>query len=49
MRKIKKDVISIQETHSDVKNAAEWMQEWVCVSVLSHNITLSEGVGILFT
>ncbi len=22
------DVIFIQETHSDVKNAADWMQEW---------------------
>ncbi len=39
----------IQETHSDVKNAADWMQEWDGISVLSHNTTLSGGVGILFT
>ncbi len=43
------DVIFIQETHSDVKNAADWMQEWDGISVLSHNTTLSGGVGILFT
>ncbi len=43
------DVIFIQETHSDVKNAADWMQEWNGISVLSHNTTLSGGVGILFT
>ncbi len=48
--KLKKiDVIFIQETHSDVKNAADWMQEWDGISVLSHNTTLSGGVGILFT
>ncbi len=43
------DVIFIQETHSDVKKAADWMQEWDGISVLSHNTTLSGGVGILFT
>jgi len=46
------DVIFIQETHSDVKNAADWMQEWDGISVLSHNTTLSGGWcgwPILFT
>lgn len=43
------DVAFIQETHSDVKNAADWMQEWDGFSVLSHNTTLSGGVAILFS
>ncbi len=34
---------------SDVKNAADWMQEWDGISVLSHNTTLSGGVGILYS
>lgn len=42
-------VIFIQKTHSDVKNAADWMQEWEGITVLSQNTTtLSGGVGVLF-
>lgn len=35
--------------HSDVKNAMDWTRELEGSSVLSHNTTLSGGVGILFT
>lgn len=43
------DVTLVQETHSDVKIAVDWMQEWDGVSILSHNTSLSGGVGILFS
>lgn len=42
------DVVMLQETHSDLKNAADWAGEWNGVSVLSHNTSLSGGVAILF-
>ncbi len=42
------DVVMLQETHSDLKNAADWAGEWEGVSVLSHNTSLSGGVAILF-
>ncbi len=38
----------LQETHSDLKNAADWAGEWEGVSVLSHNTSLSGGVAIVF-
>ncbi len=44
----KVDVIMLQETHSDLRNAADWAVEWDGVSVLSHNTSLSGGVAILF-
>ncbi len=37
------DVVMLQETHSDLKNAADWAGEWEGVSVLSHNTSLSGG------
>ncbi len=42
------DVAMLQETHSDLRNAADWAAEWDGVSVLSHNTSLSGGVAILF-
>lgn len=42
------DVTFVQETHSDVKIAVDWMQEWDGVSILSHNTSRSGGVRILF-
>lgn len=42
------DVVMLQETHSDLKNAADWAGEWGGVSVLSHKTSLSGGVAILF-
>jgi len=42
------DVVMLQETHSDLRNAADWAEEWDGVSVLSHNTSLSGGVAILF-
>lgn len=37
------DVVFLQKTHSDIKNAADWAREWDCFSVLSHNTSLSWG------
>lgn len=42
------DVVFLQETHSDDKNAVEWLKEWNGLSFLSHNTSLSGGVCILF-
>ncbi len=42
------DVAMLQETHSDLRNPADWAAEWDGVSVLSHNTSLSGGVAILF-
>lgn len=42
------DVAMLQETHSDLRNAADWAEEWEGVAVLSHNTSLSGGVAILF-
>ncbi len=48
--KLKKiDIIFLQETHSDIKNAVEWTREWDGISVLSHNTTVSGGVAVLFS
>ncbi len=40
--------VMLQETHSDLKNAADWAGEWEGVSVWSHNTSLSGGVAIRF-
>lgn len=42
------DVILLQETHSDVKNAADWAREFEGTSVLSHHTSTSAGVAVLF-
>lgn len=42
------DVALLQETHSDLVNAAEWGLEWAGLSLLSHNTSVSGGVAILF-
>ncbi len=34
----KKDVTLLQETHTDLNNAADWAVEWNGIAVLSHNI-----------
>lgn len=41
-------VLFLQETHSDVKIAVEWAKEWGSFLFLSHNISLSGGVAVLF-
>lgn len=43
------DVLMLQETHSDLRNAADWTEVWDGVSVLSHNTSVSGGVAILFS
>ncbi|MGL5904155.1 MAG: endonuclease/exonuclease/phosphatase family protein, partial [Cetobacterium sp.] len=43
------DVVLLQETHSDVQNAANWAMEWDGLSFLSHNNSLSAGVAVLFS
>jgi len=43
------DVLFLQETHSDVGNEADWSREWEGELILSHNTTLSGGVGFLFS
>ncbi|KAK0147956.1 Transposon TX1 uncharacterized protein [Merluccius polli] len=43
------DVLFLQETRSDVGNEADWNREWEGELVLSHNTTLSGGVGFLFS
>ncbi len=42
------DVLFLQETHSDEKNAIEWAKEWGGLLFLSHNTSLSGGVAVLF-
>lgn len=42
------DVILLQETHSAVKNAADWAREFEGTSVLSHHTSTSAGVAVLF-
>jgi len=43
------DVSFVQETHSDVLNAADWAKEFDGLVILSHSISLSGGVGVLFS
>ncbi len=38
----------LQETHTDLNNAADWAVEWNGIAVLSRNTSLSGGVAILF-
>lgn len=45
----KTDVLFLQETHSDSKNAAEWEREWDGISILSHHTAISGGVAVLFS
>lgn len=42
------DVIFVQETHSDAKNESEWKREWPGEVILSHKLSNSGGVGVLF-
>ena len=42
------DVVLLQETHSDAKNATDWALEWEGIAVLSHNSNASGGVACLF-
>ncbi|TWW74491.1 hypothetical protein D4764_14G0004940 [Takifugu flavidus] len=39
----------LQETHSDRNNEADWEKEWEGQALLSHNTSLSGGVGLLFS
>ncbi len=43
------DVLFLQETHSDAGIEADWSREWEGEVILSHNTTLSGGVGYLFS
>ncbi|TWW61013.1 Transposon TX1 uncharacterized 149 kDa protein ORF 2 [Takifugu flavidus] len=43
------DVLFLQETHSDCGIKADWEKEWEGQVLLSHNTTLSGGVGLLFS
>lgn len=43
------DVLLLQETHSDARNAADWALEWEGLSLLSHNSNVSGGVACLFS
>ncbi|TWW80183.1 hypothetical protein D4764_10G0012130 [Takifugu flavidus] len=43
------DVLFLQETHSDCGIEADWEKEWEGQVLLSHNTTLSGGVGLLFS
>jgi len=50
MSKQKKiDIMFLQETHSDSKNATDWEREWDGISILSHNTPSSGGVAVLFS
>lgn len=43
------DVFFLQETHSDIVNAADWAKEFKGQIFLSHNTTNSGGVAICFS
>ena len=43
------DVFYLQETHSDSTNEADWRREWEGEAILSHNTSLSGGVGFLLS
>ncbi|KAL2076997.1 hypothetical protein ACEWY4_027414 [Coilia grayii] len=43
------DVVFLQETHSDSRNTADWAREFDGLSLLSHNLSNSGGVAILFS
>ena len=45
----KLDVIFLQETHSNLENENDWKKEWAGEIILSHNVSNSGGVGMLFS
>lgn len=45
----KLDVVLIQETQSDEDNEGAWRKEWSRQLFLSHKLSNSAGVGILFS
>lgn len=47
--KKKKDVLFVQETHSDVSNAAKWAVEFDGLAILSHSPSFSGRVAVLRT
>ena len=42
-------VLFLQETHSDLKNEADWRKEWKGEIFFSHGTSQSSGVGLLFS
>ncbi|TWW74340.1 Transposon TX1 uncharacterized 149 kDa protein ORF 2 [Takifugu flavidus] len=48
-RLFKKFLTQTKETHSDRGIEADWEKEWEGQALLSHNTTLSGGVGLLFS
>lgn len=45
----KLDVMFVQETHSDDRNEGDWRREWPGRVCLSHKLSNSAGVGVLFS
>ncbi|TRY81838.1 hypothetical protein DNTS_011405 [Danionella cerebrum] len=43
------DVLFLQETHSDMRNALDWSREWPGQVLLSHQQNSSAGVGLLLS
>jgi exonuclease III len=43
------DVLFLHVTHSCAENEGDWRREWEGEVVLSHNTSLSGGVGFLFS
>ena len=46
-RKLKADMIFLQETHSTVKTETQWKNEWGAELVTSHRSSNAHGVAIL--
>ena len=42
-------MVFVQETHSEVKNESDWQREWPGEVILSHKLSNSGGVGVLFS
>ncbi len=42
-------MIFLQETHKDIYNQAEWLNEWKGQRFLSHGSSVSAGVAILIS
>lgn len=49
IRQNKFDVFFAQETHSDMSNASDWVQEFDGLSILSHGTSNSAGVAVFFS
>jgi len=49
MKYKKFDVFFVQETHTDVSNAIDWVKEFDGLVILSHHTSLSGGVAVLFS